>query len=409
MGQLLLALLLGCGSGNGGDSTQEGSDRDADGFFTPEDCDDTRPAIHPGAAEVVADGIDQDCDGLDVCHLDADGDGYGQSETTTATSCDDSGASANANDCDDSDAAFHPGAKELCDVDVDYNCDQSVEYADADSDGTAACKDCDDKNVDIHPTAEEVAANGVDEDCDGGDTCFVDADGDGFGTSALVVSADLDCADAGEADDSLDCLDAGDGAAETWPGAASQDSSTACMTDADGDGYGTDSPEKGVIAGNDCDDSDGSVTCVVIHVGNDVEFPDSSNHSPNYLLGSALEIPTDMIVTHLALIGKSASANVKMALYTDSGGAPDSLVAETASAPVTVGADEIPVLKETAVPMGHYWIMAVFDTNASVGIDFASTDSYDYRSMTFSNPMPSSFGAASTGSSQRYNYYAVGR
>ena len=41
----------------------------------------------------------------------------------------------------------------------------------------------------------------------------------------------------------------------TYPGAAESDSSTACMTDADGDGYGSDSPLSGVTAGTDCDDT----------------------------------------------------------------------------------------------------------------------------------------------------------
>lgn len=42
------------------------------------DCDDTAPGIHPGAAEVPLDGIDQDCDGVDATipeGLDTDGDG----------------------------------------------------------------------------------------------------------------------------------------------------------------------------------------------------------------------------------------------------------------------------------------------------------------------------------------------
>ena len=55
-----------------------------------------------------------------------------------------------------------------------------------------------------------------------------------------------------------DYEDCNDNDPNTYPGAALEDSDTACMTDADGDGYGDanldeDSP---VEPGTDCDDSD---------------------------------------------------------------------------------------------------------------------------------------------------------
>ena len=43
------------------------------------DCDDNNDGIHPGVTEVVADGVDSDCDGFELCLVDGDGDGHDES------------------------------------------------------------------------------------------------------------------------------------------------------------------------------------------------------------------------------------------------------------------------------------------------------------------------------------------
>ncbi len=46
-----------------------GVDADGDGYAWCMDCDDTSPALHPGAAEICDDGVDQNCNGwLDGCN-----------------------------------------------------------------------------------------------------------------------------------------------------------------------------------------------------------------------------------------------------------------------------------------------------------------------------------------------------
>jgi len=73
-----------------------------------DDCDDDDPAISPGAPEIVDDGIDQDCDGMDA--IDGDGDGYGSIET-------------GGPDCDDTDPAIGPDAAEDEADGIDNDCD----------------------------------------------------------------------------------------------------------------------------------------------------------------------------------------------------------------------------------------------------------------------------------------------
>ena len=50
-------------------------------------------------------------------------------------------------------------------------------------------------------------------------------------------------------------IDCNDEDANTFPGSAENDSTTDCMTDADGDGYGDANAASPIIAGSDCDDS----------------------------------------------------------------------------------------------------------------------------------------------------------
>lgn len=100
------------------------------------DCNDN-PAtggadIHPGVAE-VCDGIDQDCDGqvdegvAQNIYQDSDGDGYGSSYWGGFVCTVPTGWAANDDDCNDANANIHPGATEICENNLDENCDGSDE------------------------------------------------------------------------------------------------------------------------------------------------------------------------------------------------------------------------------------------------------------------------------------------
>jgi hypothetical protein len=157
----------GCSLFEDADDDGHGGAPSCEGVATGGDCDDTDPLVYPGAAE-LCDGEDNDCNGaiddgsLSTWYADGDGDRFGSATAVEACSRPD-GFTDNSEDCEDSDAA-------------------------------------------VNPDAAETAANGVDEDCDGVDSCWTDADGDGYGVT-LVDSTDGDCADAGEAASGGDCDD----------------------------------------------------------------------------------------------------------------------------------------------------------------------------------------------------------
>ena len=231
-------------------------DADGDGYAWDVDCDDQKPTIHPGAFETIGDGIDENCDGHEVCFIDADGDGYGSAAlgatiVSADLDCTDPGelsaktSGVVALDCDDGNAGVNPGATERCNG-VDDNCngqtDESwlhIYYRDGDGDGygdsTAPtgqlCSpptgyvtnslDCNDGKSAIHPGAAESPGDEIDQNCDNHEDCFGDADGDGYSSQRVIVhSSDLDCRDRGEARTTTPAGDCDDGNAAMHPGAA---------------------------------------------------------------------------------------------------------------------------------------------------------------------------------------------
>jgi hypothetical protein len=312
----------------GADLTGCYQDLDSDGYGAPQvvgsvdldcedpgesavagDCDDDAPEVYPGVPELLADGIDQDCDGGDACYLDADGDGAGnpaQVRLSDDLDCDDPFEAPAGDDCSDAAADAFPGATEVVADGIDQDCDGSEWcWFDGDGDGygvdgalvpsddgscagpgeAAVVGDCDDTRAEVHPRAEEVPADGIDQDCDGGDTCYFDVDGDGEGTTAPKRSDDLDCDDLFEAPNAVDCDD-GDPAIRTsaFEGVGDGvdqdcDGAELCFVDADGDGFGQGitQPSADLACTGpgessdflDCDDTDAAVAPGAAEVAGD--------------------------------------------------------------------------------------------------------------------------------------------
>jgi MYXO-CTERM domain-containing protein len=207
---------------------------------------------------VCNDAVDDDCDGLaddldpgvdlttgNVWYLDADGDAFGDLDAPLATCVDlPLDYADNATDCDDTDAEVNPGAVEVCNDELDDNCNGLADDADEtldlstrdtwclDSDGdtfgdpavaTITCAgapadyvadgtDCDDAEALSFPGNPEVC-DGLDNDCNLGaddgltfEDWYVDADGDAYGDPDTLLST-CDGAPADSISDGTDCDD----------------------------------------------------------------------------------------------------------------------------------------------------------------------------------------------------------
>ncbi len=155
------------------------------------DCNDSDSSISPAAEEIEDDGIDQNCTGSDlvVWYKDADTDKYGDENNTVKAESEPEGYVRNSADCDDANISVNPGMAELVDDGLDNDCNglESVSwYWDSDGDGYGSGGrveaseyppvsgsyapndlDCNDGSADIRPGLVEIFGDMSDSNCNG--------------------------------------------------------------------------------------------------------------------------------------------------------------------------------------------------------------------------------------------------
>ena len=119
------------GDGYGDSSSSISSATKPNGYVSDKtDCNDNDATVHPNAAEIAGDNIDQDCNGSDavntgIWYYDSDGDGYGDPNDSLPVSTQPKGYVSDNTDCNDKDASIHPGATEIPNDGIDQDCNGS--------------------------------------------------------------------------------------------------------------------------------------------------------------------------------------------------------------------------------------------------------------------------------------------
>jgi hypothetical protein len=138
-------------------------------------------------------------------------------------------------------------------------------------------------------------------------------------------------------------------------------------------------------------------------------YTTAANFGANYLLGDSYSLASTSTLTALALKGNGTGATVRMAIYSNTGGLPNTLVAYTNTTTVGSGTVIIPVITPTVLPAGTYWIMACYSGGSSTGhanYTTASTKTVAYISLTPAN-LPPTTASWLTYTGQDFDYWGV--
>ncbi len=151
--------------------------------------------------------------------------------------------------------------------------------------------------------------------------------------------------------------------------------------------------------------------------GNTDPFETQSSHSPNYVLGVQVVIPEPIVLESFGLMyghedGQPFASNGIFGLYSSGGdGLPQNLMAVTG--PVFLDTqmtyDNIAFTTTPEIPAGTYWMMALYESQASPRMSLLDSGSLvAYWSNSYGSGMPDTAPGISTYTGQNFNYWVNG-
>jgi hypothetical protein len=147
----------------------------------------------------------------------------------------------------------------------------------------------------------------------------------------------------------------------------------------------------------------------MVRYGNSGTFTTASSHTAGYLLGYSFSVPTAFTLTSFGINISSvpAGGQGRFALYSNSSGAPGTLLASTPLVTLSAGRQEYTASASVPLTAGTYWLMSNFSLDTSVFHSSTSVTS-DYRALTTSMALPTTFGTPQTFTATEINTWVVG-
>lgn len=142
--------------------------------------------------------------------------------------------------------------------------------------------------------------------------------------------------------------------------------------------------------------------------GNTTQLTQQGSFTANNLLGQTITTTTAGQLRKLGFISATAGPMIKIGIYTDSAGAPGTLIAQAPATIVAQGVNEIALTSPIALTAGTYWFLAIYDVTGAPYRDALTTRTIKYIAVPFGDALPITFPTThSTYSGGNFNYYLV--
>ncbi|MBK7759824.1 MAG: hypothetical protein IPI35_26160 [Deltaproteobacteria bacterium] len=153
-----------------------------------------------------------------------------------------------------------------------------------------------------------------------------------------------------------------------------------------------------------------SVLGATYTVGNATAFTSYQTFGANTFVAMPITVSSSATLYSIGTIHSFPSGDMKLAVYTNSGSAPGTLVAQTAATAVSSGAQEVPISAgSVSLPAGSYWIAAIYTANSYPTTHTSSTTGWRYVSTSYSSAFPTTAPSTTALTIKSSNYYIVVR